>query len=480
MSDWERFLDAHSEIFSIFRIHQKMADVGGSLALASASNRVIGLTLKNCFAKKSRCLRPPSENMSRWSFFSLGMSVRLSVGFFLFPATSLLSAQTLIGSGFVASSGSLNPFGANGALPFGENWEFGPTSGLKGGFSSGVGFNSAYDSNFFQTEKTPDSEVTLSLTPYLAYTTDPEGGANVMMTASYSPTGNWYLNNPDLNAFDQSCAFSMVVSGSRTVISLYGSFSQQSGVDRLAGGFLTGSALSAGLQASYQLAPRTNVYASFTPTIVDYETGGFAGFSDYATTVGGFWAATELLSIGPSVGYSTSSSDNTGDFDSWSLSSNVTYKASMRVQFAASLGLQYSRYSENPSSNGTNVIGSLNASYQINELWQWSNSIQSGATPSPSETNYVINNWSVTSMLNRNLVIGSVGMGLDLELSSYEQVGITSVSQEDEQNLGLILTYSRPIFSDRVGFNSSLRYVMNQGEENWHQIQFNLGLNYAF
>src|SRR5690606_25826649 len=108
----------------------------------------------------------------------------------------------------------------------------------------------------------------------------------------------------------------------------------------------------------------------------DYEEGGFAGFSDYATSVGGFWAATELLSIGPSIGYTTSRSDNTGDFDSWSLSGNVTYQASMRIQLAASLGIQYSKYSQNPSSNGANAIGSLNASYQINELWQWSNSIQ--------------------------------------------------------------------------------------------------------
>ena len=312
--------------------------------------------------------------MSPWSSYTSGMSARFVAVLLVGPVTNSLNAQD-----FVARSGSLNPFGVNGTLPFGQVGDFGPANGIKGGFSSGVGLNSGYDSNFFQTESNREDEVTLSLTPSLAYTTDPEGGANAMISVSYSPTANAYLNHSDLNTFDQGGAFSMVVSGSRTVISMYASYSQQSGVDRLAGGFLTGSALSLGFQGSYQLAPRTNVYASFTPTIVDYEQGNFTGFSDYTTTVGGFWAATELLSIGPSLGYSTSSSDNTGDFDSWSFSGNVTYHATTRVQLAASLGLQYSRYSENPSSNGTNAIGSLNATYQINELWQWSSSLRAGA-----------------------------------------------------------------------------------------------------
>jgi hypothetical protein len=446
---------------------------------ADASCWVIGLTLKTRITKKILIFKHPS-NMSPWSSYSLGMSAKHAAALLLLSATSFLGAETLIGQGFVARSGSLNPFGANGALPFGQVRDFGADSGIKGGFSSGVRFNSNYDSNFFQNEKNEEDEVTLSLTPYLSYTTDPEGGANAMMSASYSPTANSYLNNSNLNAFNQGGTFSTVISGSRTVISMYTSYSQQSGVDRLAGGFLTGSALSAGFQVTYQLAPRTNIYASFTPTIVDYEEGNFAGFSDYATSVGGFWAATERLSIGPSVGYTTSSSDNTGDFDSWSLSGNFTYQASMRIQLAASLGLQYSQYSANSSSNGTNVIGSLNANYQINELWQWSNSVQSGATPAPRQTNYVINNWSINSMLRRSLMIGSVGMGVDLEFSSYERVGLTTVSQENEQNLSLILNYSRPLFSDRVGFNSSLRYVINQGEKDWDQVLVDLGLSYAF
>lgn len=413
--------------------------------------------------------------MLPWFRSSPGMNARFSTTALLF----ISAAARLSGQDFVARSGALNPFGPNGGLPFGQVWDFGGGAGIKGGFSSGIGFNSNYDSNFFQDSSNGEDEVTLSLTPRISYTTDPEGGANAMISASYAPTANWYLNNPDLNAFDQGVMFSMVVSGSRTTISGYLSFSQQSGVDRLAGGFLTGSALSVGLQGSYQLAPRTNIYANFTPTIVDYEQGSFTGFSDYSTSVGGFWAASELLSIGPSIGYTTSSSDNTGDFDSWTFSGNVRYQVAARVSLAASLGVQFSSY-ERDSSTNVNATGSLNATYQINELWQWNNSIQSGTTPSPGQTNYSINNWSIASMLNRSLVAGSVGMGVNMNFSSYEQVGPTKVSEEDEQNYGLILSYSRPLFSDRVGFNSSISYFLNQGRDDWSQVLVNLGMNYSF
>lgn len=445
---------------------------------ADASCWVIGLTLKTRITKKILRLKHPS-NMSPWSSFSAGTSVRLAVALLFFPATSFLKAQSVGGQNFVARSGSLSPFGANGALPFGQALGFVTNAGIKGGFSSGISLSSLYDSNFFQDSGGGEEEVTFTLTPSLSYTTDPEGGAPLMLAASYSPSANWYFNNPDLDGFNQGGSVSAVISGSKTVISMYASYSVQSGVDRLAGGFLTGSALSVGFRASYQLAPRTSIYASFTPTIVDYEQGSLTGFSDYAMTVGGFWAATELLSVGPSIGYSTSSSDNTGDFDSWSLSGNVNYQATMRISLAASLGLQVSSYSQDSSSN-MNATGNLNASYRINELWALSNSIQSGLTPSPNQTNYVINNWSISSMLSRSLLIGSAGIGVDLQFSSFDQVGPTSVSQENEQNLGLVLSYSRPVFLDRVNFHTSLRYALNKGQEESSQVLVNLGLSYSF
>lgn len=422
-------------------------------------------------------------------------------------ATCGLCAQN-----FTARSANLNPFGVNGPLPFGKTSDFGGGLAVKGGFNSGISLSSTYNSNVLLSENDPESDVTLSVSPTLSYTSDPEGGAKMVLSANYAPSGNVSLNNSDYNSFDQSGSVAMIISGSRTTISAFAGISQDSGADSLAvsQGFFTGTAVSLGLQAGYQLAPRTSISAGWSSSITDYGDGtgigtstngpgnvnsgnspadessgedSAVGFNGYSVNIGGSWAATERFSFGPSLTYSTSSSDNTGDFDTWGFSMMGSYKVSERIQVAASIGVQYSDYSQEGASTGLSPTGSLNANYQINELWSWSGSIQSGLTPSPTGTNLVINGWSLASSLSRQLLIGSVGFGVNMDFSNFESAGPTGfsqASQEDQQNIGLLLNYSRPLFNDRVGFSTSLIYSLNYGDIEWTQIQLNAGLNMAF
>jgi hypothetical protein len=60
--------------------------------------------------------------------------------------------------------------------------------------------------------------------------------------------------------------------------------------------------------------------------------------------------------------------------------------------------------------------------------------------------------------LSRQLTTGSISGGLSFNVDQYESVGlVTVVDRDDEQNMGVFLSYGRPLFSDRIGFNSSLR-----------------------
>lgn len=415
----------------------------------------------------------------------------ISAAVFLIHGASGLSAQN-----FTARSASLNPFGVNGPLPFGEMPDLGVSGApaLKGGFATGIGLFSVYDSNILLSEDDPESDVTLSATPSLSYTTDPEGGAKMVIMATYSPSASASLNNSDYNAFDQNGSISMIVSGARTTVTAYAGISQDSGADSLAAsqGFFTGTAISLGIQGSYQVAPRTTMNAGVSSSIVDYgesagdtgSAGGSAvGLGSYTANVGGAWAATERLSFGPSLSYSVNSSDTTADFNTWGFSMVGSYKVSEKIQMAASLGVQYSDYSEEGQSGGISPTGSLNATYQINELWSWGGSIQSGLTPSPTGVNYVINGWSLSSSLSRQLLIGSIGLGLNMDFSNFDSVGPTGAfpqNQDAQQNLGLSLNYARPLFNDRVGFTSSLLYNVNYGDAEWSQIQLSAGLNMSF
>ncbi len=395
------------------------------------------------------------------------------------------AACALNAQNFTARSASFNPFGINGPLPFGEMADDGGGLELKGGLTYGVGLSSTYSSNILLSENDPESDFSLSVLPNLSYSTDPEGGAMVAISANYTPSARASLSNSDYNSFDQTGSVSMIVSGSRTTISAFAGISQDSGADSLAAdqGFFTGTAVSFGLQGSYQLAPRTSISAGWASSITSYGNGAAGGSSAYSLSISGSWAATERLSFGPSISYSPSSSDTTGDIDTWGFAGQGSYKASEKIQLSASIGVQHSVYSREKASGDFSPTGSLNASYQINELWSWGGSIQSGLTPSPTGKNYVINGWQLSSHLSRQLLIGSAGIGVTMDFSNFESVGPagqSQASQESQENAGFSLNYSRPLFSDRVGFTSSLVYTLNSGDIRWSQLSLNASLSMAF
>lgn len=390
-------------------------------------------------------------------------------------APCVLSAQS-----FTTRTATFDPFGVNGPLPFGEALELADGIAFKGGFAYGIGIQSIYDSNFFQTEDDEESEFSTNLLPSINYTTDPEGGARVAISASYHPVIRLNANNSEFNGIDQSGNVSVIISGARTTISAYAGYTQESGTDQLAGGYVTGTSIDLGIRGRYQLAPRTSIYASWATSISDYDENSAEGSDSYNVNFGGFWAATERLSFGPNISFSTSSSDNTGTRDAWGLAIQATYAASERIKLAGSLGVEQAKNSDDSESDGINLTGSLNASYQINELWSWRVAIQSGVVPSPIQTNYMINNWSASSILTRKLVIGSLGFGMDYNHSIYDRVGPAGVTPENEDTLGFLLTYQRTFFLDRVGFDTSLHYSINDGASEWSQLQLSAGLNMAF
>ncbi|MGL4401821.1 MAG: hypothetical protein ACRCXD_18320 [Luteolibacter sp.] len=400
-----------------------------------------------------------------------------------------LSAQN-----FTSSSANLNPFGVNGPLPFGEVPDFGDGLALKGGFAYGVELSSTYDSNVLLSENDPESDMSLGVSPSVSYTSDPEGGASVVILANYEPSASASLSNSDYNSFDQTGNVSIIVAGSRTTLSAFAGVLQESGADSLVAsqGFFTGTAYSLGLQGKYQLAPRTTVRAGWSTLITDYGesegnsssgSGSAEGVNESTVFVSGLWAATERLSFGPRLAYSEESSDIVEDFTTWELSMVGRYELTERIRLAASVGMQYSDYSEEGQSEGFSPSGSLNAIYQIDELWSWRSSIQSSLTPSPTDGSYAINGWSISTLLNRQLLVGSAGIGLNLDFSNFDRVGPTgsfSETQNAQQNLGLLMNYRRPLFMDRVDFITSFIFRQNFGDEEWSQIVLKAGLNMSF
>lgn len=388
------------------------------------------------------------------------------------------------GQNFTTQVASPDPLGFYGVLPLGDGFGLGPGSsalgdGLKGGFIYGIEAKTIYDNNFFLTDGGEKSEVIGIASPRFSYTTDPEGGARYRLTANYAPDFRGYWHNSDLNGVDNSGDVTFRALGAKTELTAYLRYNELSGTDRLTGQFVNGSLFNTGLEGSYQVAPRTSVFASWALTSSDYQDSALVGADIYTTNVGAFWSATERFAFGPSVRYILAESDNTGNRDTWSLNFQARYKAGEYLQFLASIGVESASNSRD-SGNTTGLTGNLAAIYAVNERLVWRNALEYVTVPSPDQTNYVINNFSYSSSLERQLNRGTVGAGLDLNLSSYEGVGPVGASPEDEENISVFLNYRRKFFLDRFEFESELRYTENSGQTDWDQIRLTLGVEMQF
>ena len=411
-------------------------------------------------------LRPPSQSITRTAFAIIGMSIPM--------------AAEGLAQNFTTRVADLVPLGLGGISPLVDGMDFGFTEGLKGGFSYGIAAETVYDSNFFLEEDDTNNELTANLTPRLTYVTDPEGGARVAVVANYLPTFRAYVNNSDLNGVDHTGDISARVAGAKTEIVGYFRYNEVSATDRLTGQFINGSLINSGLDVSYQVAPRTSLYGSLTASSSDYGTSAFAGSDIYTARFGGKWSATDRFRFGPSIQYTQTESDNTGSRDAWALLMEAEYRVGERIQIIGSAGLEHATVSRSSEDDTLGFTGGLTANYALTERWMWTSAIRYVTVPSPAELNYVINNLTVSTGLDRQLLRANVGFGLELNISDYEGVGPVGVPIPTEDNFSAFMSYRRTLFTERLIFESRLRYSVNDGQEDWEQVQLSAALQLQF
>jgi hypothetical protein len=271
------------------------------------------------------------------------------------------------------------------------------------------------------------------------------------------------------------------IEGSRTMLSLYGMYTEVSGSDRLTGDFVDGTVFSGGIRASRQIAPRTSLFASLTGSVSDYDSATNVGSEIYTTSFGGLWQATERIQIGSSLRYIVRESDNIDSVDSWALLMEARYKLGERIYLSASLGPEFTNDSGvDGDETSIRLTGDVTARYAINERLTWTTSLRSASVPAPNETNYLVNDIQLSTALQRRFVRGWLTTGLEYNFSDYEDVGTVTVARGDENNLSWFTTYRRPLFSERVGLDTTLRYTINDGLVDWDQWLVTMGVNVMF
>jgi len=350
---------------------------------------------------------------------------------------------------------------------------------MKGGFYYGFSTDATYDSNLFLSETGRQSDVYLSLSPWLAYSSDPIGGATYSLTARYTPSYRLFFDNSQFDSFNHSASANFSISLPRTQLDAFGSFSNAGGTDRLGGGYVEGSIFTYGLRGSYQLAPRTSITASYAGGTTSYDTADRSGADVHSFRVGAFWAANERWSIGPSLRYSRAESGNIPTRESWAALANVRYRVAEKIGLSASLGVDFVTDSRSSGSD-PRLTGGLSASYRIDDRWSWSASVRYATVPSPTGNNYVADDLSISTAISRQLTRGNLSAGVALGFSDYDALGPVVETRDDERNLSVFIAYSRPLISDRISFQSTARYSVNRGDREWEQFMLTIGVGFAF
>lgn len=342
-----------------------------------------------------------------------------------------------------------------------------------GGFNFGIGLEAVYDSNFFLEESGGSDEFALAVVPSIRYISDADNSAMAWFEFDYSPALQTYFNNSELTNFQNNFRGSFNLRGSRTEIELYARYNELSGGDRLAEGYAEGYVLNVGLVGTYQVAARTSIGANFGYATSHYDTGQ-EGAETYTAGISANWAYSERLSFGPYLRYTASSSDAAGSRDAYAFLIQANYMMRERIHLTGSIGVE--------KADDLGLTGDLNAVYAITERAHLSASVRYATVPSPSSADYFVQDLTVSTKLTRQFTYGIVGVGVNWSSSFYEEADGSDAGDDrgDNNYTSFVLTYERPLFSERVQMESSVQYAMNRGDRDYGRWLVSVGLRMDF
>jgi hypothetical protein len=348
---------------------------------------------------------------------------------------------------------------------------------IKGGMNLALQVGAIYDSNFFLDETNGESEISFYASPLIEYISDPEGGAKSSFTVSYRPSFIAYNENSEYNDVDHVGEVRWTIRGSRTELTLYSRYDELSGTDRLSGEFVNGSLFTGGMRLERRLASRTIGYLGASSAISDYSQSDLQGAQVDSVFLGGLWEATSRTAYGSTVRYSHISGDGVPDVDAWALLLEARHMVSDRINLSASVGPEYA---QDVDADRLGVTGFLRATYNFAERWAWINSIRHALVPTSTSSNQLVDDLVVSTTLQRSLERGSIGGGLEYRYSEFVNIGRDADLRNDEQNAAFVLSWSRPLFTDRLALDTSARYAFNSGRSDWEQFLFALALRSSF
>ena len=350
------------------------------------------------------------------------------------------------------------------------------------GFFYGISAQGSYNSNLFLDDGGEVDDFIFSVRPWVRYQTAPPGGATAVATVFYAPSIEKFVDNSGFDRLNHTASAGLQFSGARSQIGTTLGYYRASSSNRFAGTFVESETITGAINGSYEISPKTTVSASWGVSDSSYDQAGMADFRTYSAQLTGWWQATPLVRLGPSIRHSETESDLSGDREAWALLMRIAYELTGKLRVNLSGGAEWQELTAiaGGTRDGTQLTGALTANWAIDAAWSLAFGMSYRNTPSLSSTNYFINNFGVDLTATRELAKGSVRGGIVFEHADYEESGPVATPRTDEEFWSIFGNYQRPIFKDAMNFTSSVRFSENSGLEDWSNVQLSFGLNYLF
>ncbi|NNC87217.1 MAG: hypothetical protein HKN82_02015 [Akkermansiaceae bacterium] len=350
------------------------------------------------------------------------------------------------------------------------------------GFFYGVGARGSYNSNLFLDESGEVDDIIFSLRPWVRYQSAAPGGARLVANGFYAPNYEKFTNNPNFDRLNHTLNGSLQLNGARSSVRVQASYLRTSSSNRFAGTFSESSTVTGSISGNYEVSPKTSVAMTWGFTDTEFQQAAATEFTTYSAQLTGWWEATPLVRIGPSLRHTETESTRSGDREAWALLVRGAYSLSdkLRVNAAAGVETQELTAAGGRTSDGTQFTGSIGANWRLDAIWSFQFGLGYRSTPSLSTANYYVDNLGFDASVTRNLPKGALEAGFSFDQSDYEQSGPVATPREDEKFWSIFAGYQRPLFRDSMSLNSSVRFSENSGLEDWSNVQLSVGINYVF
>lgn len=333
----------------------------------------------------------------------------------------------------------------------------------------------------------PQSDVILTPGVTLAYRGSREGSP-WSMSASYSPSYTYYLDNDDLNGWNHDFGLNANYAGPKLRAGLSAGYTQGRGTNRYSQNFSEERRIGLGANLGYKVSPKTSLTASLGTSISEDIDESFGAAGQFNASLGGSYRASPLFSLGAGVRGNYEGRGRRGETSSregrQSIGPYLTanYVLARRLAFTGNFGLNYQIYDEGDSRSDYRY--GLGARYTLAQDWAFDVSASRSTQGNYSAASGFVTENSLRAGVSRRIGPAAARLGVGYRFDEFENAaGEESALRDSQDELTIDGSVGFPLWSERLTGSIFAQWRDNMSDDparEWSGYQVGLSVTASF